>query len=303
MKTKIVAYLQLTRLPNVITAAADGLTGYLLIGGSLGDCSAWAPIVAASASIYAGGVALNDVLDAPEDRVERPDRPIPSRRVSLRSAWIVSVCLLTLGIAFAALARSPRTVAVAASLVLTVILYNSFFKKTILGPEAMGTCRGLNLLLGMSAASLSGGRICWFTAAAFGLYVTGITWISQSEVSARDNRGIIAGSLIENLAFVGIFLTIMSSRDFPNTTGDRPIVPIVGLLALLIEAMWVNLHSGEAIREPTPEKVQAAVRAGVLSLVGIDFALAASVRGVAPALAVAFCWFLARIAARTMRVT
>lgn len=303
MNTKVAAYLRLTRLPNVITAAADGLTGYLLIGGSLGDFSAWAPIVAASASIYAGGVALNDVLDALEDGVERPDRPIPSRRVSLRSAWIVSVGLLTLGIAFAALARSPRTVAVAASLVLTVVLYNSFFKKTILGPEAMGTCRGLNLLMGMSAASLSGGRICWFTAAAFGLYVTGITWISRSEVSARDNRGIIAGSLIENLAFVGIFLAIMSSRDFPNTTGDRPIVPIVGLLALLLEAMWVNLHSGEAIREPTPEKVQAAVRTGVLSLVGINFALAASVRGVAPALAVAFCWILARIAARTMKVT
>ncbi len=76
------AYLQLIRLPNVFTAMADSLAGGLLVRGVLGETRDWLPLVLASAATYAGGIALNDVFDVEIDRVERPNRPIPSGRVS-----------------------------------------------------------------------------------------------------------------------------------------------------------------------------------------------------------------------------
>src|SRR5215218_9701029 len=82
-------YLQLIRLPNVFTAAADSLAGWLLVSGSLEAPARWLPLVAASMVLYAAGIALNDVFDYAIDLEERPARPLPSGRVSRRfAAWL-----------------------------------------------------------------------------------------------------------------------------------------------------------------------------------------------------------------------
>ncbi len=52
---------QLIRLPNVLTAAADSLAGWLLGGRSLGEAGRWVPLALASMILYAAGMALNDV--------------------------------------------------------------------------------------------------------------------------------------------------------------------------------------------------------------------------------------------------
>ena len=44
-------------------------------------------LLLSSAGLYLGGMVLNDVFDARLDAVERPERPIPSGRVSIRSVW------------------------------------------------------------------------------------------------------------------------------------------------------------------------------------------------------------------------
>ena len=90
-------YLQLVRLPNVFTAAADSLAGWLLVGGGLAEPGRWLPLSAASMAIYAAGIALNDVFDYEIDLDERPGRPLPSGRVSRRfAAWLGGI-LLALG--------------------------------------------------------------------------------------------------------------------------------------------------------------------------------------------------------------
>ena len=89
MPKTIVAYLQLIRLPNVVTAAADSLAGWLLVTGSLGEPARWLPLLASSMVLYASGTMLNDVFDFEIDRQERPGRPLPSGRASRRTAaWL-----------------------------------------------------------------------------------------------------------------------------------------------------------------------------------------------------------------------
>ncbi len=284
-------YLQLVRLPNVSTAAADSLAGWLLVGGGLAAFDRWLPLAAASMAIYAAGIALNDVFDYAIDLQERPNRPLPSGRISRRfAAWLGGV-LLALGPCLAALSGSWSSLAVALALVACVLGYNAGLKRTVLGPEVMGACRGLNLLLGMSQAENLGGPIGWLAAGSLALFVVGVTWISRSETETGGRiEGIAAGMILQNAAIVGLMAVALQPGRFPSPSGDRPIVPPEGLLVLLVVAWVVNLATGRAIREPIPIRIQSAVKTGVFALVWLDVGLVAAVRGPMPALAVALLW-------------
>ena len=78
------AWLQLVRLPNVFTAAADVAMGYLVTHDTLRPATHFALLAAASCLLYLSGMVLNDVFDADADARERPERPIPSGRVAQR---------------------------------------------------------------------------------------------------------------------------------------------------------------------------------------------------------------------------
>ena len=93
MTDKLFAYLQLVRLPNVFTALADVAMGFFVTQGIV-ELASLEPVqivrltllCVASACLYLAGMALNDAFDADIDREERPERPIPSGRVSLSGA-------------------------------------------------------------------------------------------------------------------------------------------------------------------------------------------------------------------------
>ena len=282
-------YLQLVRLPNLFTAAADSLAGFLLAAGSLHDPRRWLPLCAASMAIYAGGIALNDVFDFEVDKAERPGRPLPSGRVSRRFAMVLGATSLLAGVLLASSVSNVSGI-VAMLLVCAVLLYDAGMKRTLLGPEMMGACRGLNLLLGLSVASDFGGPWAWLAAGSLGLFVCGLTWISRSEVESGRSAGVVFGTVVQNLALLGLFAVATQAGKFPGASGDRPILPPEGLLVLAIVALIVNRADGLAILAPRPETIQRAVKTGVLSLVWLDVGLVAAVRGPGPALAVAALW-------------
>ena len=49
-------------------------------------------------------MAWNDFFDREEDRLERPDRPLPSGKITPRQAALCGAGLVTAGVAFAFLA-------------------------------------------------------------------------------------------------------------------------------------------------------------------------------------------------------
>jgi 4-hydroxybenzoate polyprenyltransferase len=281
-------YLQLVRLPNLFTAAADSMAGYLLVRGSLQEPGRWLPLCGASMAIYAGGIALNDVFDYHIDMQERPKRPLPSGRVSRSFAVGLAAFGLILGLALAALVSTPSLL-VAVALVTCVLLYDGGVKKTFLGPEIMGACRGLNLLLGLSVAADFGGLFAGVAACSLMLFVIGLTWISRSEVESGRSTGVAFGMVVQNLALAGLFAVVLRASTFPNAS-DRPILPVEGLLVLALVAFVINRADGRAVMEPKPETIQRAVKTGVLSLVWLDVGLVAAVRGPGQALAVAALW-------------
>src|SRR4051812_2066946 len=150
------AYAQLVRLPNVFTAMADITLAALATAALPERWPAFLLLLLASSCLYCGGMVWNDYFDIEQDRRERPFRPLPSNRVTLRAAAGLGTALLLVGVGCAALAGAlsePYRVApllIAAGLALAILAYDGWLKRTVAGPVAMGTCRFLNVLLGLS---------------------------------------------------------------------------------------------------------------------------------------------------------
>ncbi len=100
-RTTVRAYLQLVRAPNVFTAMADILLGYLFTHEQLQRWPLFASLLAASTLLYLSGMVLNDYFDREVDARERPERPIPSGHVAPATALRLGLTMLLGGTALA----------------------------------------------------------------------------------------------------------------------------------------------------------------------------------------------------------
>ena len=294
--------LRLIRLPNLFTAAADSLSGYLLCGGMASSPGRWLPLVIASMAIYAAGVALNDLLDLEVDRGERPGRPLPSGQLSRGFAFRVILAAFAIGFA-ASTFSGTRGMIAAAALIGCVTGYDALLRRTVLGPIAMGLCRAINVLMGMSIHPGFGGEVGWTVAVGYGLFIAGITWISRHETEQGSAREPSIGLVFQALALSLIAVATTRGASLPSPPIGRPIPPLFGQIVLLAISVRILSAGLRAARDPRPSTLQHAVRTGILSLIWIHTGLVAAIRGPIAALLIAGLWIPALIAARRIEPT
>jgi 4-hydroxybenzoate polyprenyltransferase len=285
------SYLQLMRLPNVFTAMADVAMGFLFVqaGGAKWTPKSWdfatlATLIAASSLLYIAGMVLNDVFDIELDRQERPERPLPSGRVSLDAARHLGWRLLILGVALGTGAvfftGQLRSGVVATILATAILLYDAWLKRTPLGPAAMGACRTLNVMLGMSAVDAPFHAEHWLVAGAIGVYVAGITWFARKENEQSSRRQLSAATFVIVIGIAMLaWLPHWSDRVIPELHDVIFSVQRWHLLVVLT-GVWVLRRFLLAIADPTPQRVRMAVSQGILSIVMFDAAACYAVRGV-----------------------
>jgi 4-hydroxybenzoate polyprenyltransferase len=283
---RLVVYAQLVRLPNVFTALADIVLGLLatwsLMPQALSNGWVWNGLclLLASACLYSGGMVWNDVFDLEQDRRERPFRPIPSGRVSHRTAFFFGLGLLLAGQGFALLAgwRQGRlhwlSGDLAGCLVAFIVLYDVWLKRTWAGPLGMGLCRFLNVLMGMSLLD----NLVWpeiHLALVVGIYIAGVTWFARTEAHRSNPKALTwsAGVMLAGL-LLALPLPAMASeyRYAPNTS---PLFPYL-LVAL---GFLVGIPVCRAISRPGPSNVQPAVKWAIMGLVILDATLATALAG------------------------
>ena len=116
------AWMQLLRLPNAVVAGFGTVLGHACLPGPV-DAPAAALGFLAMASLAAAGNAHNDLLDLAADRVNRPDRPLPSGRLSPRTAaWTAGLLYLAAFAAAFSLGRPQGNLALGMGILLA--LYN-----------------------------------------------------------------------------------------------------------------------------------------------------------------------------------
>ena len=206
-ENRIMPWLRLLRLPNLFTAPGDSLAGYFLASAFIGNktVSLWTIVLLAVTSvfIYAFGVVMNDLVDYQEDCIHRPERPLPSGRINRQQAtwicvqlWIIaSICCPGSSISIFLLHIDSNSLFVFVVLFITIALYNMWLKHyRLAGSIAMGLCRGLNFLLGVTATGygVSLGKIwpVFVPFAAITAYIAAVTWLADKE-NEEQNVGFV----------------------------------------------------------------------------------------------------------------
>lgn len=202
--SRMLAWWQLLRAANVFTAASNVIAGFLIVQHRFEPAATLAVLIASSACLYLAGMVLNDFFDAEVDAAERPERPIPSSRISRSTAGFVGWSLLAAGVLASWLAawlsHRPAAGLIGSLLAIAVVQYNSLLKKTWAGPVAMGWCRTLNVFLGASiAADLSHEPIVWTFAFGVGAYTVGLTYVARSEMVGNLARSLRVRNLVTRL--------------------------------------------------------------------------------------------------------
>jgi len=230
-------FLALLRPPNVFTAFADSLAGLLVLlalGVAVPDRAY--SILLASGCLYLSGIVLNDVLDRNIDARERPMRPIPSGAVSVVTAAILGVALMASGVLIAAsIGRAPGTLAII--LAACIVLYNGGAKAAKIGPLVMGTCRGLDMALGISTGLSLG--TAWPPIAVVGpvvlaLYVAGLTYIARDEVDGNTTRRARTGLTFLAVVAIAVVIALVAAPGLPASRWAWPWV------ALALGLGWRN---------------------------------------------------------------
>jgi UbiA prenyltransferase family len=283
---------QLVRLPNVFTAMADICLGALVGGALPGQGIAFVLLVLASACLYCGGMVWNDYFDLEQDKKERPFRPLPSRRVLPGEAACLGTGLLAAGLMFASLADLRGdgfrwlSTGIAGCLVVAILLYDGWLKRTWAGPVGMGLCRSLNVLLGLSVAPAWVGGWGVYLALVVGIYIAGVTWFARTEARTSSQQALLAAA---GLMLAALLLALaLPALGRATDSADRSFGPgflVVGLGYVLFPYLLVGLGFlvgfpvCRAINRPVPERVQAAVKQAIMGLVLLDAVLATALAG------------------------
>jgi 4-hydroxybenzoate polyprenyltransferase len=184
-------------------------------------------------------------------------------------------------------------VLVALAIAILVLLYDAWGKRhAATGPLNMGLCRAANLMLGVSAwpAALPA---AWPLGGIPLLYIGAVTLLSRGEV-----HGGRRGTALLALISLGIALLALAIVSLRVGGGSLAGLALVGLLGWrVLPPFW------KASAHPESGSIRHAVKAGVLSLVLVNAAIAAAYAGAAYSLAVLAVGVLAVGLARRFLVT
>jgi len=213
-------YLQLVRIPGIFTALSNALIGYFF-SVSQTEVFPFPFLLLTSGFLFCSGMIFNDYFDLQIDKKERPERPLPSKKISKQNAFLLGIIFLILANLFASIVGYPALII---SLIMTTLIFIYNYKLkfiSFLGIFNLSFIRFLNVLLGFSLLSITFDIIQY--AIPIGIFVGGISILAKNEsdlitpISKKLNYifilitiGLVSVLIINNfqigsLVFLGLF--------------------------------------------------------------------------------------------------
>lgn len=165
------------------SAAADALAGFAIANSGSTDAWAFSTLASAmvcSVALFLFGMSLNDIADRRKDARGRPERPLPSAAITLRTALVFAgaCALVALAVGFGLGGFVVR--ALVASLIVTILAYNLLPGHAgAAGPILLGLIRGQNLCLGAAI----GGAVdrALLVGLVYALYIAAVSFAARME--------------------------------------------------------------------------------------------------------------------------
>ena len=127
--THLNAYSSLVRIPNCLIIGLAVIVGEAIALGTLPPISTAVFGFLTASLLLAGTMVLNDIHDVEVDRVNAPSRPLPSGKIRIQEAYLLSAILSSLGILSSILLGSLTLLTALVALVL-MVYYNTGGKST-----------------------------------------------------------------------------------------------------------------------------------------------------------------------------
>jgi len=260
---------QLSRLSNLPTCVSNVLVGAAIAAAHVNEPGVdrineilIALVAVAVGLFYVAGMALKDVFDAPVDAEERVDRPIPSGRISRRTASGFVFTAVAAGL-LVLLATAPQAWWPALALLVAIALYDWLHKKHPAAIFLMGACRALVYVL--AAVAVGGNSMsadAWIQITLFAVliafYTIGITIIARIEVTEKmDNRRHLAPVMVAAVLFAAVV--------------SPPAAWYWMVIAGVVMALWLALAALWVFRTPPAAKQAVLAFLSGMCLVGGDF--------------------------------
>ncbi|SKA77639.1 4-hydroxybenzoate polyprenyltransferase [Prosthecobacter debontii] len=298
------AWLELARISNLPTVWTNVTAAWLLAGGPWWDARlAW--LLLAGSLLYTAGMILNDVADAGHDRLHKKERPIPTGRIPLASAWIVGGAMMVLGMILATGpggANGRVTLALAAA----ILFYDLYHKPWPGAVWVMGACRVLLYAMAASAVTtwsdmISLSNDVLVAALALGAYIVGLTQVARMEAKGAVVKPWQVGfarTLLFAPAIVatGYWLS-RANWKLISLLGDlTPLAPAVFILifiGLVLHASRVMKRGGPAIGEAVGLLLAGIAIVDALAVMQVSLSLACMFVGIAPLLRLWQRWIAA----------
>lgn len=211
-------WLDLARAGNLPSVWSNVLAALILAeaGSETVPHLSWITVFLAGSLAYAGGTTLNDVFDAGFDRRHRPERAIPTGRVSRVTAGWVGGLQLAAGLGLMMwLGASPYA---AAGLAATILGYNWLHKRWTGSVILMAGCR---VMLAVTIATLPGNSfspifIVWITI--LFIYIVVLSLLARREYhpgAPAEKLGKLVRKLLAFIPFVDVLPLIYLGTWIP----------------------------------------------------------------------------------------
>lgn len=273
------AHVRLVRPLNVALMLIGALIGGVLVAGgaALGSGALWTATLAA-ALIGGAANAINDLYDLAIDRVNRPDRPLPSGLVTPRVAWITWGVLSAVALVLAATV-SVVHLGIAAASVALLFAYSARLKRVPLA--------GTLAVTAVLALALPFGGLAVWSGEALGPLLFGATFAAGTTFARELVKDIedVAGDAADGAETLALRLgtrptarlaaamTLLLVLGIPaGAFVGLPSLFLIAVLpaaALLLAAAWTALglrNDAEAEAGRASTRLKGAMLAGLIAL-------------------------------------
>jgi geranylgeranylglycerol-phosphate geranylgeranyltransferase len=259
LSSHVGAYVSLIRVPNCLMIGLAVLVGEAIGIGNLPSLREAVFGFLTASLLLAGTMVLNDIQDVQIDRLNSPDRPIPSGKVGIREAYVYSMVLSALAIVSSAILGTLTLLTALVALAL-MAYYNTRGKKTgLLGNAVVSFNVALPFFFGGLAVNSLRPLLFIFFLLAFLANMAREVAKGMTDVAGDSTKGVktVAVTMGQKPAAwitAGLFTIAVLLSSVP------PLFRMVSLFyypAVLIADAGFLFSSYRLLRDQTPKTVRA----------------------------------------------